>query len=322
MVNAFSIYQRIIDGRYSGIKSMIGSREENLFLDFKQKSAAQVRGAQKDDRKIYAKALSGFSNSAGGVIVWGISTEKENKEAADIASEEKPIKYIKNFLTDLNNLINEAIVPLNIGIINQVIYINDDQECDEGFVITYVPESELPPHRAMLGDNLYYTRAGDSFIKMEHHMLEDSFGRRQKPKLEIFYNLNQHEGNRFSIVVGIKNTGKYIATYPSIRIIPTEDIKDEPIQINLNVVTQYFENDESKGVFFAGGINDVIHPNTYIEVTILHPKDNWLDKKTLFSYMHKNRNLEFNYEMYAEGCTSVMGTVKIEPSKILESLSL
>ncbi len=38
---------------------------------------------------------------------------------------------------------------------------------------------------AKLGEDRYYKRNGQQFLKMEHFDLEDMFGRRQKPDLKI-----------------------------------------------------------------------------------------------------------------------------------------
>ena len=44
-------------------------REEDLHLEFKTVSDNPFN---KDDRKNFAKALSGFGNSAGGLVIWGV----------------------------------------------------------------------------------------------------------------------------------------------------------------------------------------------------------------------------------------------------------
>jgi hypothetical protein len=48
-------------------------RQEDLTLDFKLMPALLNK---RDDRKILAIAVSGFANSAGGLIVWGVDARK------------------------------------------------------------------------------------------------------------------------------------------------------------------------------------------------------------------------------------------------------
>jgi len=49
-------------------------QEEHLTLEFKTVKNAGL--LDKNDKKNFAEALSGFSNSSGGVIVWGVETKK------------------------------------------------------------------------------------------------------------------------------------------------------------------------------------------------------------------------------------------------------
>lgn len=124
-------------------------------------------GLDKDDKKNYAKALSGFSNSVGGVLIWGIEARKLMPDSPDVATNERPISHLKKFLTDLNSLVSESIIPLNNKVENLMVTLPG--EVDKGFIVTYIPESPSPPVRAMLSLNLYFTRVGDSFVMMEHH---------------------------------------------------------------------------------------------------------------------------------------------------------
>lgn len=54
------------------IRGTIENRvEEGLYVDFKQKSDRQEPGLNNDDRANLAKAISGFANTDGGLIVLG-----------------------------------------------------------------------------------------------------------------------------------------------------------------------------------------------------------------------------------------------------------
>ncbi|ARJ25694.1 ATP-binding protein [Bacillus sp. 17RED48] len=187
MGNADLIFSKLEKEGYAYIQEMIeNQQEENIFLDFKLKTDPKTFKLSGDDRKNYGKALSGFSNTSGGVIIWGVEA-KPTHEKIDVACDTKPITNAKGFLTELNGLLNYALVPNNFGIKN--IYIPLPNESTKGFVATYVPESNLPPHRALLKLNQYFIRSGDNFVLLEHVHLEDMFGRRQKPNLEIHYEI-------------------------------------------------------------------------------------------------------------------------------------
>jgi hypothetical protein len=74
MGRAEDLFERISVGGEAAIDQMIGDRQsEELFLDFKR-SADHGAGTRLhvNDRNNLAKAISGFGNSEGGVIVWGV----------------------------------------------------------------------------------------------------------------------------------------------------------------------------------------------------------------------------------------------------------
>jgi hypothetical protein len=73
MGRAEEIFARIVDRGEEAIDEFINTRtSEELFLDFKR-SADHGRGAvlHQNDRTNFEKAVSGFGNSEGGVILVG-----------------------------------------------------------------------------------------------------------------------------------------------------------------------------------------------------------------------------------------------------------
>lgn len=304
-------------------------QEENPFLDFKEKRDSDKLQVDRDDKKNYATALSGFSNSAGGIVIWGVKAKKKNNDSPNVAVEEKPISHLKKFLTDLNSLTPSAITPPNSGIQN--IHIPLPKARDKGFVITYAPESALLTHRALLGINQYFIRTTDNFVLMTHQMLSDSFGRKRKPNLSIYYNIltgGTKRGNTvdFSLVIGIENTGKYIATYPAIFIKMESELflSDCGVDGNgrwaLKPMGQTTSAISKKGHCFAGGINEAIHPGTVIEVAIFRPKEHYIDYKTLLASDFNPEYFTLSYEIYAEGCEAKQGRVSISSGEVVQAL--
>jgi hypothetical protein len=53
----------------TALQGFIGQQCEHLLLDFKTVNSASFN---RDDRRSLACALSGFANSSGGLIVWGV----------------------------------------------------------------------------------------------------------------------------------------------------------------------------------------------------------------------------------------------------------
>ncbi len=134
-------------------------RQEDLHLDFK---VLQQDGRfSRDDRKNVAKALSGFANSDGGLVVWGVDC-RPDADGVDAANGARPISNPDRALSELQTLTSQAVNPVADGIQHKVIRGTDGS----GFLVTLVPRSESTPHMAKLGEHRYYKRAGDSFVRM------------------------------------------------------------------------------------------------------------------------------------------------------------
>lgn len=159
---------------------------EDLYTDFKQKDNSDVGAASINDKRQYAKAISGFANSDGGLLVWGIVASKEGKdpESPDVARDLKPISSVKTFHADLNAITLNATKPVVDAVRN--LLIPDASESESGFVVTYVPAGSTPPYRAELdNNNKYYKRAGSNFYPMEPFDIRDVVFRFRYPKISV-----------------------------------------------------------------------------------------------------------------------------------------
>jgi predicted HTH transcriptional regulator len=82
-----------------GIQEFLQTQqEEHIYLEFKTARTTDLSYA--DDRKNFAKALSGFANSSGGLLVWGIAAAK-NADQIDCATGAAEIAQIRLFVTAL-----------------------------------------------------------------------------------------------------------------------------------------------------------------------------------------------------------------------------
>lgn len=265
-------------------------QEENLFLDFKRVNSFDLTNG--DDKKNLAKALSGFSNSSGGLIVWGIDARK-NAQGIDCASELKAIQSVKRFLSRLNELTGMAVSPLVDGVEHRII----EAENENGFVVTYIPESDSGPHMAKLGDDRYYKRSGDSFYRLEHFDLEDMFGRRPKPALECSAKVHGY-GLEVQVIIGIRNSGKGPAKAPFIAFDCSAPFKLNIYGLDGNM------NEGMKRLSYIGsdlryrygeGSNVVIHPGLNHEVASV-----WLGQSSQNRKKPEN-DLCIKYALAAEG---------------------
>lgn len=80
---------------YDVITEMIANGEaEDLYLECKAPTAPQLT---RDLQMQLAKAISGFSNSEGGVVIWGVSTTRHAHSGLDVLSQIEPIGQCRQF---------------------------------------------------------------------------------------------------------------------------------------------------------------------------------------------------------------------------------
>jgi hypothetical protein len=257
-----SLVDEFEDLRLEDLKDYVVSRqEENLTLDFKLINRPDLN--QTDDKKNLAKTLSGFANSSGGLIVWGIDARK-NEQGLDCAREAVEIRPLSLLLARLNELTSRAVSPPVDGVRHKGIISAEDM----GFVVSLVPESNSGPHMAKFGEDRYYKRSGDTFYRMEHFDLEDMFGRRRKPKLSLAASVIQ---NRCEIVIGLKNEGRGTAKAPYLSFVVPEPFSLSPYGIDGNgsvgLPRLHHGGDDSRRPRFGANSDVVIHPHTTHDIT-------------------------------------------------------
>jgi hypothetical protein len=195
-------------------------QKEDLHLEFKTVKNANLTHA--DDKRNLARALSGFANSSGGILIWGIEARK-NTDGVDCAIAKSEIEPLPLFISRLNELTGDAVSPIVEGVMHRSIPVTKTK----GYAITLVPESISGPHMAKLGEDRYYKRSGGSFYRMEHFDLEDMFGRRKKPVLILSARVVRSQDD-IAIVLGIRNEGRGSARAPYLAFtVP------EPFQVSL-----------------------------------------------------------------------------------------
>lgn len=220
MERAEDIFLRIKKKGEKAIDEFIATRQsEELFLDFKR-SANNGDGLRlhPNDRNNLAKAISGFGNSEGGVIIWGIDCSK-NFDGADVAKAKYQIKNVKRFVSWVEGAVSGCTIPPHTGVTNYSLSIDKD---GNGFVATYIPKSNRAPHQTV-GDFKYYIRAGSNFVPTPHGVLAGIFGRRPQPNVFIMFIVGPATTTatgkiKFEVGFLIRNQGPGIAKDPFINV--------------------------------------------------------------------------------------------------------
>lgn len=244
------------------IDKLLADRQaENLHIDFK--TLKDVLKPRVDDnfRDFFGKALSGFANSDGGVLVLGVHAPQNGNVS------KTPIHELAEFEQRVNELVPRAVSFPIPGV--KVARISVSNSENQGFIKVLVPASDLAPHRSQK-DHKYYFRSGDSFLPMDHWQLAEVFGRKHLPDLHVKV-LVKHEtsSQRFRLTLLLVNRGRGIARFPMLKIIRTSlfEINKQGLDARAFGLPQFpsIVNYDH----FRGGVNDVIHALTELPVVQL-----------------------------------------------------
>lgn len=149
---------------------------EEEWVDFKGEPSTD-----KDARKAWSKALSGFANITDGLLIWGIDARKTPPRDIDAAVGLRLIADPHAFESRLRDWVRDATNSPVMG----VEYQSHPGSDGKGFVVCLIPESAHRPHRAEFADKHYYYRAGDDFLIAEPGLLRVLFFPQYNYRLKI-----------------------------------------------------------------------------------------------------------------------------------------
>jgi hypothetical protein len=271
-------------------------QEENLHLDFKLVNDARL--SKPDDRKTLAKAVSGFANADGGIIVWGVHA-KENKDDIDCASRLVPISPLSALIPKLNEHSGSAVNPIVDGVLHRAF----PDVGDSGFAATLVPASDGGPHMAKNGEDRYFKRTGDRFAKTEHFEIQDMFGRRKRPQLHLRCTVLERSPNpsEKKIRVSIENRGRVSAVVPYlvIKVHRPHKVDQYGLDGNGAVGLERLMRTGDDWQYFGGTMDTVIYQGVTRPVTLA----------VADTTNESDLNLEF--QLAAEGVQTITGTLQI-----------
>ncbi|MEN3369385.1 MAG: hypothetical protein V7609_1528 [Verrucomicrobiota bacterium] len=212
MNRAEDLFEKLTAGGEAAIDALISARKaEELFLDFKRSADDGIGRSLHDiDNKNFGKAISGFGNAEGGVVVWGVDCSK-TKDGADVASTKMPLQDAAAFASRLEGAVSRCTIPAHSGV--RSVAITRSLGTD-GFVISLVPKSNHAPHQSVSGSQ-YYMRAGSDFLPVPHGILAGMFGRRPQPDVGLMRIVSFPEIDdtviHFEVGLAIRNNGPGIA---------------------------------------------------------------------------------------------------------------
>ncbi len=191
--------------------------EESEHLEF---TVSRATGGKPDEagRIKLAKALSGFANTEGGVLVFGVETTSR-ADKIDVVSGIRPVPKAEAFCGVVRGQLDDFVEPKVPGA--TCTWVPAPAGDGSGIVAVYVPASDHGPHRARTkhdeAKDKYFLRTPTSTAVMAHSVLAAMFGRPPTPRLRL--RVARGEGHHaYSVLFEVRNVGPGWADDVTVRV--------------------------------------------------------------------------------------------------------
>jgi hypothetical protein len=297
----------ILKGGAGAIHALVlFKREESLHLEFKTITPTKEGKLTRDDRKLLATAICGFSNAEGGLLVVGIGTSKV--DGADVASLLQPINNITQVGGYVRSIISEILSPQHVGIFVHVV--SEDSEPTTGYLVIAIPPSELRPHMS-IADHRYHRRGSAGTRVLEHAEVRELMFALREGRLDVTPEMivKAYTGDlKFDIdlALTLKNVGRVPVNAPYIKLNQSDwrPVEPEP------------RMQGRRSVFVSGvyGSRDVlIHVGDELPIALLATgldfrKTGQIDVLQALAVIEQSGTLE-SFAMCPKGLMQPMGSV-------------
>jgi hypothetical protein len=201
---------------YSRLEELIANGEaEGLYLECKAPSEPRLTRDQKD---YLAKAVSGFSNTAGGVIIFGVSTTKHAHSGLDILTQVEPIGNCRHFQQQVQRAIPILTLPPALTAQSRVL----TQKAGEtrGVLVTYIPRVPGDPVQSAV-DHVFYFRSGDDFHPAPYEVIKRLFAATTSPDLKPIIDprlVTQDPNGFWRIPIVVRNDSSAVAEHTMVSV--------------------------------------------------------------------------------------------------------
>lgn len=266
-----------------------------------------------------AEALSGFANSDGGVLVYGLLARGGDRTKPDVVTRVQPLSNLAKTHSEVLARVGQIVGPPVEGV--QVTPRPLTRDPGRGLLLVYVPRCDSLLHRSLI-DPEFYRRHGHGFFRMEHFEIAEFYGRRRNPDLKFWWGAKVagwtgNAPNRLlnvEIVVGMHNFGRGTAKYPALLLKKTR-CHFYGLDGSGRLGLPQRPTVAGDSTLFGGG-DTVVYPGTVLEVTTLQ------DEIKVQESAPECPNFMLEYELHAEDMVSVKDELQIKGSEVIEKLRL
>lgn len=236
--NALEYFNQICakDDTYAFLESLAVTDPptiETEWLEFK----GCDRISESQIKSYWSEALSGFANTGGGVLVWGLDARKEPETQVDKVIGVSLHPDAEVLASRLRELVVQSVDPPIGGV--EIKPIRRDNS-KAGFVVCFIPEGKAKAHRAESADRNYYLRIGTSFVIPPVSVLRSLFspkaGAYLVPSIWVVpRSVTPSEETNLRFIFCLRNTGTLTARNISILIGHPKSLHFGAIQTNLTL---------------------------------------------------------------------------------------
>jgi len=210
------LYDSITINRYSKFEEWIDDAKiEDMYLECKSPSGPKINS---EKRATLAIATSGFSNTNGGVLVYGLSTIKKDHGGLDVINQIEPIGNIRTLEMNIRNQIPLLTTPSISNFDSKVI--KRRRGDTKGLAVVHIPKFLFDPVQSIV-DNRFYFRTGDEFRIAPYEMIKRLFASTETPNLSISIekeSAKKDTENVWEIPVVIENDSSAIGSHVTVQI--------------------------------------------------------------------------------------------------------